>query len=265
VLAVWLVIGGCAWFLVSFARREGGAADAEALYDAWFGARPAGLSVGAARESSDGSVVLQMSFARAGITAHAEIDGPTTAEAGVGVGRGAGVGAEAGVGAGAGLATAPGSAAGANSPRLPTQLTLVVYRDAQDLLAAFTGFNPFEQKLPEDLAAEQAKLAAGEKDDASAGGGQQFSFGGAANPWREIERGDLSFGAWTSAYLRLRRVQKDEPDRDQVRLNWSDSRRYAVLLVDWEPGVASTLEPLEAFLAEFEPRIQVSDEQGSAR
>ena len=31
------------------------------------------------------------------------------------------------------------------------------------------------------------------------------------------------------------------------------------------PGVASTLEPLEAFLAEFEPRIEISEEHLGAR
>ncbi len=236
VLAVWLVIGGCTWFLVSFARRDGGTADAEALYDAWFGARPAGLSIGDARTTSDGAVVLQMSFVR-GVPGASLDPGQRRAPSEL-----------------------PSTAT--NVAGLPTQLTLVVYPDAQDVLAAFAGFSQFQQKLPEDLAAEAAK----EEQAAGAGAGMQFgSLGASANPWREIERGDLSFGAWTSAYMRLRRVKKGEPDRDQVRLNLSDNRRFAVLLAAWEPGVASALEPLEAFLAEFEPRIEVSEEHLGAR
>jgi hypothetical protein len=196
-LAAWATIGCVAWFLVSFARREGGAVDAAALYGEFFGARPERIALGAARVDVSGARVLDLELT------------PNAGE--------------------------------------PSRLVLWQATEPGPILAAFGEFRRFEQAQSGDDAPDGEGVEAESADGARKGG----------SPWREIERGDLSFGAWTTAYVRLRLAKPQERERDQIRVNLSDQKRFALLVAEWAPGVASAVEPLEALLASLALTAQV--------
>ncbi|TAJ17726.1 MAG: hypothetical protein EPO68_08955 [Planctomycetota bacterium] len=200
-LGVWGTIACAGWFLVSFARRDGGSLDGEQLYAEWFGARPARVALGAARVDTSGARVLDL-----------ELD----------------------------------PAAGAAGE--PQRLVLWQATEPGPILAAFGDFQRFEQPRPDDAPSDDSKDGAAKKD-------------GGAPQWREIERGDLSYGAWTSAYVRLRKAVKDQPDRDQIRVNLSDQRRFALLIAEWAPGAVSALDPLEKLLDELAVKAEVAAPQ----
>lgn len=193
-LAVWATVGCTAWFLVSFARRDGGALDAAALYGEWFRARPGRVALGAARIDGTGARVLDLELS------------PAAGE--------------------------------------PSRLVLWQANDPGPILAAFGEFQRYEQPRP----ADEGPMDEDGSPSADGPGGPPKGHG---PQWREIERGDLSFGAWTSAYVRLRMAKPNEPERDQIRVNLSDKRRFALLVAEWAPGVASAVAPLEALLGEL--------------
>lgn len=202
-LAAWATVGCTAWFLVSFARREGGTLDAAALYGEYFGARPERVALGAARVDGSGARVLDLEL---------------TPDAGE-----------------------------------PSRLVLWQATEPGPILGAFGEFQRFEQPEPGDAALDGEGSAAESADGAPGPGGARKG----GPQWREIERGDLSFGAWTTAYVRLRMAKPKEPERDQIRVNLSDQKRFALLVAEWAPGVASAVEPLEALLGALALKAQI--------
>lgn len=197
-LAVIATVVCASWFLVSFARREGGTLDSEQLYAAWFGARPARVALGTARIDTNGSRVLDLELDANAASAAAE----------------------------------------------PTRLVLLEAEEPGPVLGALGGFQRYEQFVPEeprgDDAGEPGKGMPPQKPQ-----------------WREIERGELAYGKWSSGYVRLRMTKRDEADRDQIRVNLSDKRRFAVLVAEWAPGVASAVEPLEKLLGELAVKAEI--------
>ncbi|MBM3975751.1 MAG: hypothetical protein FJ299_02035 [Planctomycetes bacterium] len=139
-------------------------------------------------------------------------------------------------------------ASGTPVPGEPSRLVLWEAADAGPVLAAWTGFPNYEAPESEEPTDPAPK-----------------EFGQPKSKWREVQRGDISYGRWTSTYVRLRRVAPGEPDLDQVRVNITDRRRYALLIAEWEPGVAAMLPALERLLAELELKAELADRPPPAR
>jgi hypothetical protein len=139
-------------------------------------------------------------------------------------------------------------AGGTPVPGEPSRLVLWEAADAGPVLAAWAEFPRYEPPNSAESPDEEPQKLGRPKIE-----------------WREIQRGDISYGRWTSTYVRLRRTEPGLPDLDQVRVNISDRRRYALLIAEWEPGSASTLPPLEKLLTELELKAELDDRPSSAR